>query len=135
MQGCQMLDKEYGKCLSSLWQIFGKKIWKWQCHWQHRFTNTSFCCNSYFFHTFHFLKFNNCKKICFNKSKDAYSVGKINSLLCLELDDSHWLLSAKWFLLIPSWKPKVLIQFKAQHCTLTRPSRSWTVIKIIFHND
>jgi len=25
-QGWQILDKEYGKCLSSLWQIFGKKI-------------------------------------------------------------------------------------------------------------
>jgi len=26
--GCQMLDKEYGKCLFSLWQIFGKKMAK-----------------------------------------------------------------------------------------------------------
>jgi len=27
-QGSQMLDRIYGKCLSNLWQIFGKKILK-----------------------------------------------------------------------------------------------------------
>jgi len=27
-QGCQMLDRKYGKCLSNLWQIFGKKFMK-----------------------------------------------------------------------------------------------------------
>jgi len=27
-QGCQMLDKKYGTCLSYLWQFFGKKFLK-----------------------------------------------------------------------------------------------------------
>jgi len=27
-QGCQLLDRKYGKCLSNLWQILGKKIFE-----------------------------------------------------------------------------------------------------------
>ena len=26
VQGCQMLDRKYGKCLSNLWQMFGKQL-------------------------------------------------------------------------------------------------------------
>jgi len=33
-QDCQMRYKNFGKCLSNLWQIFAKKIQKWQCYWQ-----------------------------------------------------------------------------------------------------
>jgi len=53
-----MLDKEYGKCLSSLWQIFGKKIDNGNV-----FGNTDFRYLIFlqfrFCHTFQFLNFGN----------------------------------------------------------------------------
>jgi len=57
-QGCQMLDRKYGKCLSNLWQkilengkIFGNM------DFSSRNGNIDFI--SYFFHTFKFFKFDN----------------------------------------------------------------------------
>jgi len=67
-----MLDRKYGKCLSNLWQMFGKKIMKmakllailifhykmatfWQ-YWYYSF------CNSYFLHTIKFLSLTIKKK-------------------------------------------------------------------------
>jgi len=57
-----MLVKKYGKCLSNLWQIFGKKLLKMAIflatllfHYKIAiFSNIDFIvfCNSYFFHTF-----------------------------------------------------------------------------------
>jgi len=56
-----MLDRNYGKCLSNLWQIFGKKILKMAIFWQYGFfiTKLQFFGNidfiSYFFRTLNFL--------------------------------------------------------------------------------
>jgi len=69
-----MLDRKYGKCLSSLWQIVGKKFLQmaiflailifhykmaifWQYYWLH--IAFIFFYNSYFFHTFKLFKFEN----------------------------------------------------------------------------
>jgi len=50
-QGCQMFEKEYGKCLPSLWQIFDENNFEnGKCYWQHRFFKASDFCKPIFTH-------------------------------------------------------------------------------------